>query len=214
MSRSVSAPSSVTKTSPCWNGLMVPGSTFKYGSNFCALTERPRAFRSRPSDAATMPLPSAETTPPVTKTNLATGWHRSRRPGRIASCPSDVVARLFSMKATAEALERWLVQDRLDQEFAELSAHLNAATVRWLTLALRLTLSKVRALTRADAKSSLPSGRGREAARAPSAGGFARRRGATAHPPRARRAFDSRPTARARARREASPRPVRMRSGA
>src|SRR6266516_148672 len=68
MSRSVSAPSSVTKTSPCWNGLIVPGSTFRYGSNFCSWTRRPRAFSSRPSDAATIPLPSAETTPPVMKT--------------------------------------------------------------------------------------------------------------------------------------------------
>src|SRR5918996_1526578 len=68
MSRSVSAPSSVTKTSPCWNGDIVPGSTFRYGSNFCALIERPRAFSSRPSDAATIPFPRPETTPPVTKT--------------------------------------------------------------------------------------------------------------------------------------------------
>ena len=60
----VSAPSSVTNTSPCWNGLIVPGSTFRYGSNFCALTVRPRDFSRRPSDAATIPLPSAETTPP------------------------------------------------------------------------------------------------------------------------------------------------------
>ena len=70
MSRSVSAPSSVTKTSPCWNGLIVPGSTFRYGSNFCACTRRPRAFSSRPSEAATIPFPSAETTPPVTKMYL------------------------------------------------------------------------------------------------------------------------------------------------
>src|SRR5207342_1672473 len=82
MSRSVSAPSSVTNTSPCWNGLIVPGSTFRYGSNFCALTERPRAFRSRPSDAATIPFPSADTTPPVTNTNLATGSNRTRLRGR------------------------------------------------------------------------------------------------------------------------------------
>src|ERR671932_2042243 len=68
MSRSVSAPSSVTNTSPCWNGLIVPGSTFRYGSNFCAWTVRPRALSSRPREAATMPLPSPETTPPVTKT--------------------------------------------------------------------------------------------------------------------------------------------------
>src|SRR5436305_337209 len=70
MSRSVSLPSSVTKTSPCWNGLIVPGSMFRYGSNFCTWTLRPRALSSRPSDAATMPLPSADTTPPVTNTYL------------------------------------------------------------------------------------------------------------------------------------------------
>src|SRR6185369_11903702 len=63
MSRSVSAPSSVTNTSPCWNGLIVPGSTLMYGSNFWTCTLRPRDFSSRPSDAAT---------PPVTKTNFAT----------------------------------------------------------------------------------------------------------------------------------------------
>src|SRR5688572_22877170 len=77
MSRSVSAPSSVTNTSPCWNGLIVPGSTFRYGSNFCACTRRPRAFSSLPSEAATIPFPSAETTPPVTKMYLvwlASAW--------------------------------------------------------------------------------------------------------------------------------------------
>src|SRR3954451_22977108 len=68
MSRSVSAPSSVTNTSPCWNGLIVPGSTFRYGSNFWTSTFRPRAFSSRPSEAAVIHLPSDETTPPVTKT--------------------------------------------------------------------------------------------------------------------------------------------------
>src|SRR5262245_24386515 len=92
MSRSVSAPSSVTNTSPCWNGLIVPGSTLRYGSNFWALTERPRALSSRPSEAATMPFPSAETTPPVTNTYLATGSHRSTEPGwsRSPRTPGDL----------------------------------------------------------------------------------------------------------------------------
>src|SRR5258706_8843699 len=74
MSRSVSAPSSVTKTSPCWNGLIVPGSTFRYGSNFWSCTCSPRALSSRPSDAATIPFPSADTTPPVTNTYLGARW--------------------------------------------------------------------------------------------------------------------------------------------
>src|SRR5581483_180096 len=86
MSRSVSAPSSVTNTSPCWNGLIVPGSTFRYGSNFWSCTRRPRDFNSRPSDAATMPFPSAETTPPLTKTYFGaralTGFEGSSGIGR------------------------------------------------------------------------------------------------------------------------------------
>src|SRR4051794_3552203 len=88
MSRSVSAPSSVTKTSPCWNGLIVPGSTFRYGSNFWSWTRSPRAFRSRPSEAATIPFPSAETTPPVTKTYFGaralTGFQASSGRGRTS----------------------------------------------------------------------------------------------------------------------------------
>src|ERR1041384_1864472 len=70
MSRSVSAPSSVTKTSPCWNGDIVPGSTLTYGSNFCSVTLKPRASSRAPMDAAAIPLPSPLTTPPVMKMYL------------------------------------------------------------------------------------------------------------------------------------------------
>src|SRR6201747_117959 len=66
MSRSVSAPSLVTKTSPCWNGFIVPGSTLRYGSSFCMVTRRPRDCNSCPSEEAVSPLPSEEATPPVT----------------------------------------------------------------------------------------------------------------------------------------------------
>src|SRR6266516_5040220 len=66
MSRSVSVPSSVTKTSPCWNGFIVPGSTFRYGSSFCMLTRRPRSLSSRPRLEAVSPLPRLDATPPVT----------------------------------------------------------------------------------------------------------------------------------------------------
>src|SRR5262249_51257099 len=94
MSRSVSAPSSVTKTSPCWNGLIVPGSTLRYGSNFWSCTRNPRAFSSRPSDAATIPLPSADTTPPVTKTYFGaralTGFQGSRAGGRTPSFDAEM----------------------------------------------------------------------------------------------------------------------------
>src|SRR5579859_101347 len=96
MSRSVSAPSSVTNTSPCWNGLIVPGSTFRYGSNFCSWTRRPRAFSRRPSEAATIPFPSAETTPPVTKTYFGaralTGFQGSSGCGQRTSAASRASA--------------------------------------------------------------------------------------------------------------------------
>src|SRR3954447_20691002 len=41
-----------------------------YGSNFWSWTRSPRETRSRPSEAAVIPLPSDETTPPVTKMNF------------------------------------------------------------------------------------------------------------------------------------------------
>src|SRR5579859_5398878 len=47
---------------------MVPGSTLRYGSSFWRETLRCRAFRMFPIEAAVMPLPREETTPPVTKT--------------------------------------------------------------------------------------------------------------------------------------------------
>ena len=65
--------SSVTNTSPCWNGDIVPGSMLMYGSNFCRATLRPRETSRRPIEAAAMPLPSEETTPPVTKMKRVRG---------------------------------------------------------------------------------------------------------------------------------------------
>src|SRR6185437_12160647 len=50
---------------------MVPGSTFRYGSNFIRLTLIPRASSRQPMDAAASPLPSEDTTPPVTKMYFA-----------------------------------------------------------------------------------------------------------------------------------------------
>src|SRR3954452_3956361 len=73
MSRSVSAPSLVTNTSPCWKGFIVPGSTLRYGSSFCIVTRRPRDFSRLPRLEAVSPLPSEEATPPVTNTCLV-GW--------------------------------------------------------------------------------------------------------------------------------------------
>src|SRR5947208_6423731 len=44
-----------------------------YGSNFWSVTVKPRETSSRPIDAAAIPLPSAETTPPVTKMKRVVG---------------------------------------------------------------------------------------------------------------------------------------------
>src|SRR3954470_7055216 len=60
-------PSSVTKTSPCSNGFIVPGSTLMYGSSFCIVTRRPRSLSNRPSEEAVKPFPRELATPPVTK---------------------------------------------------------------------------------------------------------------------------------------------------
>ena len=38
-----------------------------YGSSFCIVTRKPRAFSSRPSDDAVRPFPRELATPPVTK---------------------------------------------------------------------------------------------------------------------------------------------------
>src|SRR5690554_1448612 len=44
-----------------------------YGSSFIIVTRRPRVSRIAASEAAAMPLPSEDTTPPVTKTRGVTG---------------------------------------------------------------------------------------------------------------------------------------------
>src|SRR5699024_8319876 len=49
---------------------IVPGSTLIYGSNFCKVTFSPRFLSNRPNDAAVIPFPSDDTTPPVTKIYL------------------------------------------------------------------------------------------------------------------------------------------------
>src|SRR5262249_48355011 len=64
---SVSPPSSVTKTSPCWKGLIVPGSTLMYGSSLRNVMSRPRFSRRAPMLAEASPFPRELTTPPVTK---------------------------------------------------------------------------------------------------------------------------------------------------
>src|SRR5258708_36979219 len=64
---------------------MVPGSTLMYGSSLTIATLRPRASRIAPSEAAAMPLPNEDTTPPVTKTKRVITISRgfpSREPSR------------------------------------------------------------------------------------------------------------------------------------
>ncbi len=70
MSRSVSAPSLVTKTSPCSNGDIVPGSTLIYGSIFNMPTFLPECLSKVPTLAAVIPFPRELKTPPVTKMYL------------------------------------------------------------------------------------------------------------------------------------------------
>src|SRR5215208_4709541 len=50
---------------------MVPGSTLMYGSSLMLVTRMPRDSRIAARDAAAMPLPREETTPPVTNTYFA-----------------------------------------------------------------------------------------------------------------------------------------------
>ena len=44
-----------------------PGSILIYGSNFWIVTRYPRAFSRQATDEEIIPLPSEDTTPPVTK---------------------------------------------------------------------------------------------------------------------------------------------------
>src|SRR3546814_16084037 len=48
------------------------GSTLMYGSSFIIVTRRPRASRMAAREAAAMPLPREDTTPPVTQTSGVT----------------------------------------------------------------------------------------------------------------------------------------------
>src|SRR2546425_7451227 len=59
---------------------MVPASTLMYGSIFCSVTRNPRASSRAPIEAAASPLPSDETTPPVTKMYFGANSSSSRDP--------------------------------------------------------------------------------------------------------------------------------------
>ena len=49
---------------------MVPGSTFMYGSSFKSVIFKPEHSSKLPIDAAAIPLPKEDKTPPVTKIYL------------------------------------------------------------------------------------------------------------------------------------------------
>ena len=51
-------------------GFNVPGSILIYGSNFWMVTRNPLACNNFAKDAAIIPLPKDDVTPPVTKTYL------------------------------------------------------------------------------------------------------------------------------------------------
>src|SRR5580698_3009097 len=87
---------------------MVPGSTFRYGSNFWSETVRPRLSSRQPIDAAAMPLPREETTPPVTKMNLAIHGLCVRRLDRGAR-GADQFANAFEVFGSVHT-ERFVVR--------------------------------------------------------------------------------------------------------
>src|SRR4029079_18691929 len=103
MSRSVSPPSSVTNTSPCWKGFIVPGSTLMYGSSFCMVTRSPRAFNSRPSEEAVRPFPRLDATPPVTKMCFTTSGEGSSRHARIRGRSATRVWTVTEATTTVES---------------------------------------------------------------------------------------------------------------
>src|SRR3990172_2898510 len=128
---------------------MVPASTLMYGSIFWRVTRNPRASRSAPMEAAAIPLPREETTPPVTKMILI-GTSSSFRgaeplarqrpflfPGRrcpvepavaeaIQEVPDPRAARRAQGEQVVSGQER-MHRPRLDEEPLDLAARDGAA---------------------------------------------------------------------------------------
>ena len=76
-----------------------------YGSNFCSATVRPRATSRRPIEAAAMPLPSEETTPPVTKMKRVLPLGR-RRQACERLLPSESRSRSGGVRSISAESER------------------------------------------------------------------------------------------------------------
>src|SRR5262245_23228642 len=85
---------------------MVPASTLMYGSIFCRVTRKPRASSSAPIEAAARPLPSDDTTPPVTRMYFGANSSSFHDP------LSDV--RLFQLTARERAVEPSVSELRQD----------------------------------------------------------------------------------------------------
>src|SRR5437763_14937138 len=83
---------------------MVPGSTFRYGSNFMMLTLSPRLSSRHPSDAAASPLPNEDTTPPVTKMYFAAMLPSFSKLGRRADSERHTDAPLEKLETRNEKL--------------------------------------------------------------------------------------------------------------
>src|SRR5688500_13569749 len=81
-----------------------------YGSSLRIETCRPRLLSSRPIDAAVMPLPSEEVTPPVTKTYFAierysaAGWCVAGARGTRAGSPGSTREAILAHRARAGAV--------------------------------------------------------------------------------------------------------------
>src|SRR6185295_7835482 len=80
-----------------------------YGSSFMFATLRPRFSISAPIEAETMPLPSDETTPPVTNTNLVC-CAMDDLAGAETSAPGAFY-RLLGVRAIADATSRLIFPD-------------------------------------------------------------------------------------------------------
>src|SRR5689334_8618316 len=88
---------------------MVPGSTLMYGSILRCVTRSPRLSISAPIEAEASPLPSEETTPPVTKMNLVlTLAMRCLSPGPVVVLAAQIFLGLLQIRRRVD-FDRGLV---------------------------------------------------------------------------------------------------------
>src|SRR3990170_4193539 len=90
---------------------MVPGSTLMYGSSLMLVTRMPRDSRIAAREAAAMPFPREETTPPVTNTYLVI---YPRRVGMEESTGTPPPLQIRELPAIAKMLQRLGVRQRLE----------------------------------------------------------------------------------------------------